>query len=169
MTLRIAILTAIVMGLANAPANAVTIGELHEKTAGNDLSKLEKQVSQLAALARTEIDATGIEAVRGDFRKAPWRRGANGLHLWGVTTDGVAWFDAGHPELEGLNVSEMSDQHGRNWADLAIASADGTGEAIFELTFPHPVQKHAARGLHKCFRIADSDRVLCAGAFLDGE
>jgi len=121
------------------------------------------------ALAKVEIDARGVEAAMKAFRHAPWRRDANGMHLWGVTNAGLSWFDAGHPELEGLNVSEMSDLRGRNWARLAVASADGSGEKTFEITFPHPTFKSAARGLHNCFRVEESDRVLCAGAFLDPE
>ncbi len=153
----------------SAMAGAATIEELHEMSAGNDVTQLTEHVRLLAQLAKTEIDAHGIEAVEDKFRETPWRRVANGLHLWGVTTRGVAWFDAGHPELEGLDVSEMSDLHGRSWSALAVASADGTGAEVFEITFPHPILKRAARGLHNCFRIRESDRVLCAGAFLDSE
>lgn len=153
----------------SAIAGAATIEELHEMSAGNDFARLTEQVRLLAELAQSEIETHRVEAVTDKFRKKPWRRIANGLHLWGVTSNGVAWFDAGHPELEGLDVSEMSDLHGRNWSALAVASADGTGSEVFEITFPHPVLKRAARGLHTCFRIKETDRVLCAGAFLDSE
>jgi hypothetical protein len=169
MSIRKAILSVAFGGLAIAAAHAGTIEQLHEMSAGHDMAELRKQVERLARLAKAEIKARGVEAAMKAFRHAPWRRDANGLHLWGVTNAGLSWFDAGHPELEGLNVSEMSDLHGRKWARLAVASADGSGEKTFEITFPHPTFKSAARGLHNCFRVKKSDRVLCAGAFLDPE
>jgi hypothetical protein len=164
-----AILMIILAALANAPAHADSIKTLHETTAGNNIGMLRSHVEEMARLAKAEIEAKGADAAMKSFRSPPWRRDANGLHLWGVTTEGLSWFDAGHPELEGLDVSEMSDMHGRNWAQLAVSSADGTGDKTFEITFPHPTRKTAARGLHNCFFIKDSDRILCAGAFLDGE
>jgi hypothetical protein len=163
-----AIAIIILAGLASA-AHAGTVETLHQATAGNDIGKLRSQVEDMAKLAKAEIQAKGEQAAIESFRASPWRRDANGLHLWGVTTEGVSWFDAGHPELEGLNVSEMSDMYGRNWSQLALSSADGTGDKTFEIIFPHPTLKIAARGLHNCFFINDSDRILCAGAFLDGE
>lgn len=156
-------------GMACATAEAGPVDELHAAAAGNDMDKLRMQVEQLAVLAKAEIAAKGVHRALGSFRSPPWKREANGLHMWGVNKDGLSWFDAGHPELEGLNVSEMSDMQGRNWSRLAIDSAAGTGEKFFEITFPHPVLKHAATGVHTCFPVENSERVLCAGAFLDGE
>ena len=34
-----------------------------------------------------------------DFKKKPWKRNANGLHVWGVTVSGMSWYDVGHPDL----------------------------------------------------------------------
>lgn len=169
MSIRKTILTVVLAGLVSVAARAETLEALYQSSAGNDMGKLRQQVEVLARLAKAEIDVQGIEAAKTAFRNAPWRRDANGLHLWGVTHAGVAWFDAGHPELERLVVSEMSDLNGLSWPQLALASADGSGEKTFEITFPHPVRKRAAKSLHQCFPIKDSDRVLCAGAFLDNE
>jgi hypothetical protein len=169
MNIRKTVLTVMLAGLASVAARADTLETLYQSSAGNDMGKLRQQVEVLAQLAKAEIDVQGIEAAKTAFRNAPWRRDANGLHLWGVTHAGVAWFDAGHPELERLVVSEMSDLNGLSWPQLALASADGSGEKTFEIIFPHPVLKRAAKSLHQCFPIKDSDRVLCAGAFLDNE
>ena len=169
MSIRKTVLTVMLAGLASVAARAETLEALYQSSAGNDMGKLRQQVEVLAQLAQAEIDAQGIETAKTAFRNAPWRRNANGLHLWGVTRTGVAWFDAGHPELERLVVSEMSDLNGLSWPQLALASADGSGEKTFEIIFPHPVLKRAAKSLHQCFPIKDSDRVLCAGAFLDNE
>jgi hypothetical protein len=155
--------------LAAAVAANTTVEQIYKVGAGGNIDLLKEHVQQLAELAQVEIDEKGLEPSVTSFRQAPWRRKANGLHLWGVTTDGVAWFDAGHPELEGLVVSEMSDLHGRSWPQLAVASADGSGAKVFEITFPHPEEKRAARGFHQCFMVKDTNRVLCAGGFLDDE
>jgi hypothetical protein len=169
MTIRKTVLAVMLAGLASVAARANTIEALYQSSAGNDMGKLRQQVEELAQLAKAEIDAHGIEAAKTVFRNAPWRRHANGLHLWGVSSTGIAWFDAGHPELERLVVSEMSDLNGLSWPQLALASANGSGEKTFEITFPHPVLKRAAKSLHQCFPIKDSDRVLCAGAYMDSE
>lgn len=169
MTIRKTVLAVMLAGLASVAARADTIEKLYESSAGNDMDKLRQQVEELAQLAKAEIGAQGIEAAKTAFRKAPWRRDANELHLWGVTSTGIAWFHAGHPELERLVVSEMSDLNGLSWPQLALASANGSGAKTFEITFPHPVRKIAARSLHQCFPVKASDRVLCAGAFLDSE
>ncbi len=169
MTIGKTILAILFASLASTAANAGTVEKLYQTSAGHDLVKLRAQVEEMAHLAKAEVEAHGVDEATKAFRKSPWHRAANGLHIWGVTTQGISWFDAGHPELEGLNVSEMSDMHGRNWAQLALASADGSGDKTFEITFPHPTLKTAARGLHNCFKVKSSDRVLCAGAFLDGE
>jgi hypothetical protein len=156
-------------GTMAATAYASPVNDIHADPAGKDIDKLRLQVQRLADLAKAEIVASGVDAATKAFREAPWKRDANGLHLWGITTQGISWFDAGHPELEGLNVSEMSDLQGRNWSQLALNSANGSGQKIFEITFPHPTLKSAARGVHSCFQLERSERVLCAGAFLDGE
>ena len=169
MRIRYIVVAAMLAGMANMSAKAGNVEALYAASAGDDIAKLRQQVEEFAELAKAEVDAKGIEAAKDQFRNAPWRRQANGLHLWGVTRTGVAWFDAGHPELERLVVSEMSDLNGLSWPQLALASADGSGEKTFEITFPHPVLKRAAKSLHQCFPIKDSDRVLCAGAFLDSK
>ena len=169
MTIRKTLLAVMLAGLASVGARASTIETLYQSSAGTDMGKLKQQVEELATLAKAEIDAHGLEAAKTVFRNPPWRRDANGLHLWGVSSTGVAWFHAGHPELERLVVSEMSDLNGLSWSQLALASANRSGEKTFEITFPHPVLKRAAKSLHQCFPIKNSDRVLCAGAYVDSE
>ena len=79
----------------------------------------------------------------------------------------MSWFDAGHPDVVGLRVSGMTDLEGRDWSRLAIESAQGSGERVFMLVYPHPQTMTAARSFHQCFLLADHQRVLCAGAFGD--
>ena len=148
-------------------ASAVSPVTLDQQSAKNDLQLLSAHVQDLARFAREHIEDVGLAAALKEFVDQPWKRSANGLHLWGVTTSGISWFDAGHPELVGLDVSAMSDLEGRLWAQMAVASATGSGEAQFQLLFPHPITSRAAKGLHSCFMLADGQRVLCAGAFLD--
>jgi hypothetical protein len=150
------------------PASAdATIAALFERSAGNDLARIGTDVTQLAGLAQEHIGKVGLRQAMLDFVAAPWRRHANGLHLWGVTLSGISWFDAGHPDVVDLDVSGMTDIEGRNWWQLAIDSADGSGAPTFKLLFPHPETGRAALGLHTCFLLDDRQRVLCAGAFED--
>jgi hypothetical protein len=162
-------LALLLAGTTCATAYAGPLEELHSAPGAKDLDALRVHVGKLAELAKAEVAAKGVEPAIRAFRSPPWKREANGLHMWGVTREGISWFDAGHPELEGLNVSEMSDMQGRNWSRLALESADGSGAKDFELIFPHPTRKNAAKGVHSCFQVEKSERVLCAGAFLDGE
>ncbi|MEM8752233.1 MAG: hypothetical protein AAGF90_04585 [Pseudomonadota bacterium] len=141
--------------------------ELHMSAAGDDLAVVRDHVKTLAHLSAAHVEEVGLDRAVEDFMKDPWRRDANGLHIWGVTRDGVSWFDAGHPELVGLDVSEMSDIEGRNWSRLAWTSGAGDGEDVFQLIFPHPMTSRAVRGLHTCYLVGEGDRVLCAGAFED--
>jgi hypothetical protein len=150
------------LGSASAAAGVM---DVFSRSAGTDLVRVEEDVVELATMARTHIDEVGLADAVEDFRAQPWVRDANGLHLWGVTVTGMSWFDAGHPDLVGLDVSGMSDIQGRPFQALAVSSADGTGDAIFEILYPHPKSGKAARGLHHCFMLEDGQRVLCAGAF----
>jgi hypothetical protein len=149
-----------------APAMA-SILELQSRSAGADLERIRADVDELVSLSRQHIEAVGLDVALRDFMRAPWARSANGLHLWGVTVDGISWFDAGHPDLVGLSVAGMADLEGRIWQALALASANGTGAVFFELLYPHPTTGQAARGLHRCFLLKDRQRVLCGGAFQD--
>jgi hypothetical protein len=109
-----------------APGGAVgDVAHLFERAAGSDLSRVESDVEELAGLARAHLEAVGLGQAMVDFAAPPWRRHANGLHLWGVTRSGMSWFDAGHPDVVGLDVSGMTDIEGRNWWQLAIGSAEG--------------------------------------------
>lgn len=137
------------------------------RTAGSDLERVRGDVVELANLARRHIDEAGLDTALKDFLSPPWTREANGLHLWGVTTDGVSWFDTGHPELVGIDVSNITDIEGRFWTQLAEASARGTGDEVFLLLFPHPRTARSAAGYHTCFMLDDDKRILCAGAFED--
>lgn len=137
------------------------------RAAGSDLERVRGDVVELADLARRHIDEAGLDAALKDFLSPPWTREANGLHLWGVTTDGVSWFDTGHPELVGIDVSNITDIEGRFWTQLAEASASGTGDKVFLLLFPHPRTARSAAGYHTCFMLDDDERILCAGAFED--
>lgn len=146
---------------------AAEVAALHAERAEDDREAIREQIGRLAALARRRIAEVGLEAALGEFMADPWRRDANGLHLWGVTRTGVSWFDAGHPELVGLDVSEMSDIEGRNWSRLAWESGAGTGARVFDILFPHPMTQRSTRGLHECWLVGAGDRVLCAGGFAD--
>ncbi len=145
------------------------IAALHRERAGADMGVIRDHIGRLAVLARRRIAEIGLDQALDEFMKDPWRRTANGLHLWGVTRAGVSWFDAGHPELVGLDVSEMSDIEGRNWSRLAWESGAGTGARVFEILFPHPITLHSMHGLHECWLVGAGDRVLCAGAFEDSD
>lgn len=144
-----------------------TIKDLFEQDAGDDLDQLEADVVRLAALARTFIETEGLASALDNFKKKPWKRKANGLHIWGVTVSGMSWYDVGHPDLVGIDVSNITDIEGRYWARLARASADGSGQQVFSLLFPHPETGLSARGLHTCFLLKDGHRILCAGGFRD--
>ena len=137
---------------------------LHERPAARTPEALERDVDARAILAERRLAAGDLATALEAFEAPPWRREANALHLWGVNTRGVSWFDAGHPAVVGLDVSEMTDLEGRNWWEMALASARGAGP--FSLLFPHPRSGHAARSIHRCFALADGQRVLCAGGFL---
>jgi hypothetical protein len=141
--------------------------DIYGRSAGDNLVQVGQDVHELAAAAEAHIDNVGLGAAIRDFQEDPWVREANGLHVWGVTVKGVSWFDAGHPELVGLQVNDMSDIEGRHWAEMAIDSATGAGPKTFEILYPHPRSGKAARGLHQCFMLKDGQRVLCAGAFQD--
>lgn len=152
------------------PTMAVSgVLDVYARSSGTDLERIARDVEELAVLAEAHIDNVGLGHAVRDFQEDPWIRKANGLHLWGVTTTGTHWFDAGHPEFVGLQVNEMSDIQGRFWAKMAIDSATGEGPKRFEILFPHPRSGKAARGLHQCFMLNDGQRVLCAGAFQDIE
>jgi hypothetical protein len=153
--------------LCGAAPAAAGVTNLFERCAGSDLGRVRSDVEELAGLARQHIAAVGLRQAMQDFAGAPWKRHANGLHLWGVTRSGMSWFDAGHPDLVGLDVSGMTDIEGRNWWQLAIDSAQATGAVTFKLLFPHPESGRAAAGFHTCFLLDDQQRVLCAGAFAD--
>lgn len=150
---------------ARAPIAAAEA--LHARSAGADLDLLRAQVVELAELARRHIETAGLETALEDFRSPPWLREANGLHLWGVTTAGVSWFDTGHPDLIGIDASNITDIEGRFWTQLAVASALDMGEKVFLLLFPHPRTQKSAIGFHTCFMLEDGERVLCAGAYED--
>jgi hypothetical protein len=162
----LAVVVAAMVILPPASADA-SIVELYQQSAGSDLTRVGTQVVELSGLAQKHIQEVGLAQAMLDFAAAPWRRHANGLHLWGVTISGMSWFDAGHPDLVGLDVSGMTDIEGRNWWQLAVDSANGSGAATFEILYPHPDTGRAARGLHTCFLLEDQQRVLCAGAFVD--
>lgn len=153
----------------SAAAHADTTGAeaIHARSAGADLDAVRRDVGELAALAEKHIGDKGLRQALKDFGTAPWVRDANGLHLWGVTVSGVSWFDTGHPELVGIDVSNITDIEGRFWAKLAVRSALGTGDKVFLLLFPHPKTGKSAVGFHSCFALEDGERVLCAGAFED--
>jgi len=170
------LLALVVFGLAatDPAANGLAahepeIDSLATRSAATDLATLREDVEALADLAEAHVWDVGLRQALVDFRTAPWRRDANALHVWGVTRAGVSWFDAGHPEVVGLDVSFMTDLEGRPWARLAVESADRTGESVFRLSYPHPETGRAAPSLHRCFALADGQRVLCAGAFVDRE
>lgn len=163
--------TLIVAALLTASSTQAfsSVLDIYKRSAGTDIEKIGQDVRDLSTLAAAHIDEVGLGVAIRDFQTKPWIREANGLHLWGVTVDGVHWFDAGHPEFVGLQVSEMSDILGRRWASTIIASATGTGPKRFEILFPHPQSGKAARGFHECFMLEDGQRALCAGAFQDIE
>lgn len=152
---------------ASAAVAEEAVERIYAAAAGADLEALRTHVEALSELAEARLARGDVEQALREFREAPWRRTANGLHLWGVTEDGLSWFDAGHPELEGLNTSEMTDIEGRSWARLAWDSATGAGASTFMIVFPHPESQRPARGLHRCFLLADDQRALCAGGFED--
>jgi hypothetical protein len=162
---RLALGLLIAAGMAEAAEPGVKT--LHAADAGADLTVAKDHAGALLKLARAHIAAVGLDRALKDFVATPWRRRANGLHLWGVTRDGESWFDAGHPELVGLNTIDMTDLAGNNWVRLGVASATGEGAAFFLLTFPHPETHRAARGWHTCFMLDDDHRLLCAGASED--
>jgi hypothetical protein len=143
------------------------IDDLHAGASGSDSQALEQDVTLLADLARWHIENVGDTQAIADFGAPPWTRQANGLHLWGVTRAGRSWFDAGHPNLVGINVSEATDIDGRYWSELARKSANGSGEKIFMIRYLHPVTRQSAFGYHTCFMLSDQVRILCAGAFED--
>ncbi|WP_029056918.1 hypothetical protein [Stappia stellulata] len=144
-----------------------TIEQLQARTAGSTLEDLRRDVVQLAVLARKFVADKGLVEALDAFKETPWRRKANGLHVWGVTVSGVSWYDVGHPDLVGIDVSNITDIEGRYWARLARESADGSGAEVFSLLFPHPETGLSARGLHTCFLLKDGQRILCAGGFKD--
>ncbi|WP_349360730.1 hypothetical protein [Stappia sp.] len=146
-----------------------SIEEINARSAGADLDRLREDVLALADLAEAHIKHAGLVPALDAFEAAPWKRKANGLHIWGVTTGGISWYDVGHPDLVGIDVSNITDIEGRHWARLARASADGTGEEVFGLVFPHPETNRSAQGLHTCFLLPDGERILCAGGFVDEE
>ncbi|WP_428696797.1 hypothetical protein [Stappia sp.] len=150
-----------------ARADTGGIETVHARSAGPDLDAVRRDVGDLAVLAQKHIGEAGLRQALKDFSGAPWVRDANGLHLWGVTVSGVSWFDTGHPELVGIDVSNITDIEGRFWAKLAVQSALGTGDKVFLLLFPHPKTGKSAVGFHSCFALEDGERVLCAGAFED--
>lgn len=152
---------------ANAAAGSPTALEIGNADAKDDMIQLEQHVRNLRSLAQAHVADVGLAQALNDFKSHPWKRDANGLHVWGVTLSGMSWFDAGHPEIVGLDVSAMSDLEGRLWADLATLSALGSGDLIFRIVFPHPRTQQAATGLHGCFLLEDKERVLCAGGFED--
>ena len=165
--LRAAAVAALVACVAVSAGAAPAVDDLFGHAAGDDLGAVQSDVEALALLAREHILAVGMRQALLDFAAPPWKRRANGLHLWGVTRSGMSWFDAGHPDLVGLDVSGMTDIEGRNWWQLALSSAERSGEVSFKLLFPHPESGRAAEGLHTCFALDDQQRILCAGAFED--
>ncbi len=153
-----------------APVTASSgVLDVYGRSSGTDLEMIGRDVNELATLAEAHIENVGLGNAIRDFRKDPWMRPANALHLWGVTVDGMHWFDAGHPEFVGLEVIEMGDIEGRHWARMAIDAASGTGPRMFEILFPHPSSGRAARNLNQCFMLEDGRRLLCASAFEDVE
>lgn len=137
---------------------------LHGRPQALNIAAVERDAERLADLAEQRIAEIGLGGALEEFSDPPWTREANALYLWGITTGQVSWFDAGHPEVVGLDIGEMSDLRGRPWAELALASARGTGS--FVLLFPHPRTRRAAQSVHHCFMLEDGERVLCAGGFL---
>lgn len=162
----LSVLATLAVSASGVPA-AETIERLHARDSGSELEELQKDVVRLATLARKHIDAVGLAKALGDFKRTPWKRKANGLHVWGVTVSGMSWYDVGHPDLVGIDVSNITDIEGRYWARLAKGSADGSGKKVFSLLFPHPETGLSARGLHTCFLLKDGQRILCAGGFED--
>ncbi|WP_425087467.1 hypothetical protein [Stappia sp.] len=168
--LRVVFLLSVLVTLAVSAKDtsaAETIEDLYARDSQVDLEDLQKDVVRLATLARRHIDAVGLAEALTDFRQKPWKRKANGLHVWGVTVSGMSWYDVGHPDLVGIDVSNITDIEGRYWARLARESADGSGAKVFSLLFPHPETGLSARGLHTCFLLKDGQRILCAGGFED--
>jgi hypothetical protein len=168
MTLRFPIFCLLIL-LAMTTGAMSGVLDIYGRSAGRDLAMIERDVHELATAAEAHIENVGLGNAIMDFQKDPWVRSANGLHIWGVTVKGMSWFDVGHPELVGLQVTDMSDIEGRHWARMAADSATGAGPRVFEILYPHPRSGKAARGLHQCFMLADEQRVLCAGAFQDIE
>lgn len=165
MKLKLPFVAALVLFATDAPA--LSLGELATADAKDDLAVLETHVTGLLELARAHVDAVGLAQALADFDHPPWRRDANALHVWGLTLSGVHWYDAGHPELVGLNVTQMSDLEGVRWAELAVEAATGIGEPVFRIVYPHPSTHRAATGLQSCVLLTDGERALCTGAFED--
>jgi hypothetical protein len=168
--LKVVFLASLLAAVAFPAVGAAEIGtieDLQAGDAGSNLEELQKDVVRLAALARMHIKSDGLSVALEDFKQRPWKRQANGLHMWGVTASGMSWYDVGHPDLVGIDVSSITDIEGRYWARLAKESADGSGEKVFSLLFPHPETDLSARGLHTCFLLEDGQRILCAGGFED--
>lgn len=157
----------ILSGLWSEVSARTEIDELQAGSSGADVVAVRADVEALADLAQRHLQTVGVKQALQDFLGAPWHRNANALHLWGVTTRGMHWFDVGHPEIIGLDVSQMADIEGRLWFDLAIASASGDGPATFEMHFPHPNHGRAALNINHCFFLEDRERVLCAGGYED--
>ena len=164
---RYIVLAALVGAMILSGTGFAGVLDVYARSAGKDLTKIGRDVGELAALAESHIANVGLGKAIRDFQEDPWVREANGLHLWGVTVSGTHWFDAGHPEFVGLKVDEMSDIEGRFWAKMAIHSATGEGPSRFEILFPHPKSGKAARNIIQCFMLDDGERALCASAFED--
>ncbi|SDU07749.1 hypothetical protein [Stappia sp. ES.058] len=143
------------------------IENLHARTAGLNSEALRRDVVELARLARRHVETEGLVVALDEFKRKPWKRQANGLHIWGVTMSGLSWYDVGHPDLVGIDVRNITDIEGRYWARLARESAEGSGARVFSLLFPHPETELSARSLHTCFLLKDGQRILCAGGFED--
>ena len=159
---------AAVVSLAIAsPTAALTLDEIATADAKDDLGVLETHVTGLLELAVAHIAEVGLAQALADFDHYPWKRAANALHVWGVTMNGVHWYDAGHPQLVGLDVTQMSDLEGVRWAERAFEAADGSGDPVFRIVYPHPETHRAATGLQTCTLLDDGERALCTGAFED--
>jgi hypothetical protein len=68
----------------------MSIEELYQHSAGGDLQQVRRNVERLAELSSAHIAEKGLKQAIIDFQSAPWKRNANGLHIWGVTLNGMS-------------------------------------------------------------------------------
>jgi cytochrome c len=113
-------------------------------TAGPPESEQAKQIEALVVKAAALIDSKG-KSIFPEFRKtgSEWRMG--NTYLFIADLKGVTMFNAGFPEREGIDTSNLKDSNGKLFAVEFAKVVQSKGSGWVDYMFPKPGQSQPSQ------------------------